>query len=445
MDDVLSKYSAGSRQLFGKTSEDVRKRQLDSNMNARHPVDLSRFRHIDAPVDSMEDLAAELRLLDAVSAAYIRPGAAAAIYSIPKPAKKSKRQTNATTPNFRNNQGYLDAAPAGIDIKFARTYVGGDGAAVKVADVEWGWHFTHEDLKENASGVISGTNDNSDDAHGTAVAGEISGDSNKFGIEGIAPGSQFMASAISGDITIAEAITNAADALSKGDVLLIEVHIGGPESTGNGQEGYIAVEWWPEMFDAIRYAVNKGVVVVEAAGNGAVDFDRPIYGQEGREAAGFPSDSLNPFDMSNPQSGAIIVGAGAPPPGTHGADYGADRSRLDFSNWGARVDVQAWGREVTSTGYGDLLSGDENSWYTDTFSGTSSASPIVVGAVAVAQSIRVQSGRSPLTGEQFAQLFRQTGSAQQDGPNGDASQRIGNRPDLSQLVPAALDVASEGN
>ena len=64
-------------------------------------------------------------------------------------------------------------------------------------------------------------------------------------------------------------------------------------------------------------------------------------------------------------------------------DWGPDRSRLDFSNYGARVDVQGWGREVTTTGYGDLQGGlNEDLWYTDHFSGTSSASPVVVGALA---------------------------------------------------------------
>ena len=87
-------------------------------------------------------------------------------------------------------------------------------------------------------------------------------------------------------------------------------------------------------------------------------------------------------------SGAILVGAGAPPPGTHGRDHGPDRSRLDFSNFGARVDAQGWGEEVTTCGYGDLQGGtNEDLWYTDTFSGTSSASPIVVGALGCLQGV----------------------------------------------------------
>src|SRR5207237_3049988 len=103
-------------------------------------------------------------------------------------------------------------------------------------------------------------------------------------------------------------------------------------------------------------------------------------------APGFPGTWSNPFARGTRDSGAIVVGAGAPPPGTHGRDHGPDRSRLDFSNYGSVIDVQGWGREVTTAAYGDLQGGvNEDVWYTDQFSGTSSASPIVVGAVGCLQ------------------------------------------------------------
>ena len=94
--------------------------------------------------------------------------------------------------------------------------------------------------------------------------------------------------------------------------------------------------------------MQKGIIVVEAAGNGFQNLDDAV---SSRRPTGFPASWKNPFNMSNPSSGAVVVGAGAPPPNTHGANDGPDRSRLDFSNYGARVDVQGWGREVTSSGY----------------------------------------------------------------------------------------------
>ncbi|GGW46774.1 hypothetical protein GCM10010320_28820 [Streptomyces caelestis] len=65
-------------------------------------------------------------------------------------------------------------------------------------------------------------------------------------------------------------------------------------------------------------------------------------------------------------------------------------------------------------------------------------SPIVVGAVACVQGVLEVSDRSPLDGWQVRDLLRNTGWPQQDAPGRPATQRIGNRPDLSQLIPAAL-------
>ncbi|MFI0479731.1 FG-GAP-like repeat-containing protein [Actinomadura sp. 9N215] len=148
-------------------------------------------------------------------------------------------------------------------------------------------------------------------------------------------------------------------------------------------------------------------------------------------------------DPANPSSGAVLVGAGAPPPGTHGVDWGPDRSRLGFSNFGARVDAQGWGSEVTTTGYGDLQGGsDPDLWYTNSFNGTSSASPIVVGALAATQGVLAARGHRRLTSGHARWLVRATGSPQQDAPDRPSSQRIGNRPNLRELIPAAVKFAS---
>ena len=63
-------------------------------------------------------------------------------------------------------------------------------------------------------------------------------------------------------------------------------------------------------------------------------------------------------------------------------------SKMSFSTYGSRVDLQAWGTGVVTTGYGDLAEygGDKNQRYTDTFDGTSSAAACVAGAVVLLQS-----------------------------------------------------------
>lgn len=435
---ALDSYGATLQGLFGKTEEVIKTRQAKvasvAPKAASDLPDLSTFYRVKAPADKLEQLAKDLRGLDQVKAAYVRPE-----ISPPVLFQSALIGTDSpsTTPNYYERQGYLKAAPGGIDAEYAQSLVGGKGENIRVIDVEWGWQLTHEDLTANQGGVVAGSpsTDVNFVNHGTAVAGVIGGDQNPYGITGIVPRAIFSASSVV-DQSIPQAIFAAADKLSAGDVMLLEIQIGGPQ-------GWIAIEWYPDIFAAIKYATAKGIVVVEAAGNGNNNLDDPIY-TTARDSWGFPPGSPNPFNLANPSSGAVIVGAGAPPPGTHGRDNGTDRSRLWFSNYGSRIDAQGWGVEVTTTGYGDLQGGvSQDLWYTDTFNGTSSASPVVVGAVTAVQGILRDFGRHPLTSEQARTLLRQTGSPQQ-WPAGAVigSERIGNRPNLKQLIPAAVELTS---
>jgi hypothetical protein len=391
---------------------------------------------VEAPEAQLEDLAEQLRRQDAIEAAYVKPAAEPPGINDELPADANEAPP--ATPDFVGSQVYLGPAPAGIEALWAHTQPGGKGTGIRIIDIEGAWRFDHEDLKQVQGGVVGGTQSTALNwrNHGTAVIGVFGGDENAFGVTGISPNSNTRAISIfGGGQSSAKAIRDAADLLSAGDVVLIELHRPGPRHNfqpRDDQRGYIAVEWWEDDWAAIRYAVNKGVIVVEAAGNGAENLDDPIYSVR---PPGFPAAWTNPFNRANRDSGAIIVGAGAPPPGTHGRDHGPDRSRLDFSNYGASVDAQGWGREVTTTGYGHLQGGsDENLWYTDRFSGTSSASPIVVGAVACVQANRKAKGQALHTPAQMRNRLRTTGSPQTDAPGRPATQRIGNRPNLKTLL-----------
>ena len=105
---------------------------------------------------------------------------------------------------------------------------------------------------------------------------------------------------------------------------------------------------------------------------------------------------------------------------------------MDFSNYGTVIDVQGWGREVTTLGYGDLQSGTRQVLYTDIFSGTSSATPVVVGSVACIQGIAMKRGKV-LTSQEARDVLRKRGSPQQDAPGRPKTQRIGNRPDMGEV------------
>jgi hypothetical protein len=429
--ELLRSESASIAPLFDTASDAT----PESTHGDASDDDLSRYFLVDVAPAQMESLATRLNEDASVEAAYVKPPAEPATVLDVSPTDQSAP----ATPNFRSRQHYLDAAPVGIDADYAWALAGGKGASVKVIDCEWGWNTNHEDLAANNTGLAGGTNSTNNN-HGTAVWGEIGGDHNAIGILGIAPDSPLGASSFVGQST-SGAIKKAADNLGAGDIILLEIHRRGPNGGGGGQQGYIAIEWWPDDFAAIRYGVAKGIIVVEAAGNGWENLDAAIYNTPG---AGFPASWKNPFKTTNPSSGAVVVGAGDPPTGTHGRTISpwnqpyVDRARCGFSNWGSRVDAQGWGWEVTTTGYGDLQGGNRNQWYTDTFSGTSSASPIVTGALACTQGVLKAKGMPLMTSARARTLLRQTGSPQQSATGRPASQRIGNRPSLRQLIPAAL-------
>ena len=445
LNDVLATAGVVLRPLFGMSEERVASLSdsippMDDDDGS---LDFASYYRAEASDDQLDDLAASLIELDSVEGAFVAPGAEPAVYldeedEAASVAEALEEAPPINTPDFTARQTYLNAAPAGIDARFAWTVPGGSGANVRIIDIEGAWRFSHEDLRQNQGGVIGGTPSSELGwrNHGTAVIGEFGGDRNSFGVTGICPDANTRAISIFGGVGAAGAIVQAANALRAGDIILIELHRPGPRfnfTRPNGQRGFIAMEWWPDVFAAIRFAVGRGVVVVEAAGNGAEDFDDPLYNTPG---PGFPASWRNPFNPANPSSQAVVVGAGAPPPGTHGRNHGTDRSRLGFSNYGARVDVQGWGREVTTTGYGDLQGGaNEDEWYTDKFSGTSSASPIVVGALGCVQGARRAASIAPLSSPQAISLLRGSGSPQQATPGRPASQRIGNRPNLRQLLP----------
>lgn len=450
LNDILRTAGASMRPLFGETEERVMQRMSQLapvERSAAQLPDLATFYRVDAPDSQLDGLAAMLVRTAGIVAAYVKPGAQPASAELSEAADTNninlmipdEEDAPAATPDFSNRQQYLGQAPGGIDARYAWTLSGGRGAGVRIIDVEGAWRFAHEDLTQNQGGVIgTPATDLAWRNHGTAVIGEIGGDGNPFGISGICPDANVRGVSIFGGLGSAGAIRQAADLLKAGDIILIELHRPGPRATGVGQAGFIAIEWWPDDFAAIRYAVNKGIIVVEAAGNGAENLDDPVYDIA---ATGFPADWRNPFNRALRDSGAVLVGAGAPPPGTHGRNHGPDRSRLDFSNYGQVLDAQGWGREVTTSGYGDLQGGmNEDLWYTDTFSGTSSASPIVVGALGCLQGILAARMRPKLSPARARELLRETGSAQQDAAGRPSVQRIGNRPNLRALVASALQL-----
>jgi subtilase family protein len=325
-------------------------------------------------------------------------------------------------------QGYLDPAPFGMDVRYAWTLPGGKGENVKIVDIELNWNLNHNELTavlSDAFILVRGI-DRLPDAdqnqaninHGTAVLGELVAADDGIGVTGIAHRSRLgLINPLTNGTTpdVAGAIRRAASKLEPGDVMLLELSTTGPRFDPFAGRGLVPVEFNPDIFAAIKEATSSGIIVVESAGNGFEDLDHPAYG--------------GAFDRSNRDSGALIVGAGRPEGGIYGA--GPDRTRLGESNFGSRVDLQGWGRFVTTCGYGDRrFEQGPNNWYTIDFSATSAAAAMIAGAAAVLQSIVKERGRAPLTAEEMRILLVSTGSPQA----GNLNEHIGPRPDLRAAI-----------
>jgi serine protease len=373
--------------------------QIDSTLGAAlNDYYVVRFAH---DVD-MQELVADLDASGLVASAYPE--------ALPPPPP--------TTPSFTSLQTYRTAAPVGTNSAYAVTVPGGTGSNVKLVDIEYSWNLDHEDLA-NAHGklVRNGTPADpfTDDNHGTAVVGEIDATNNSIGVTGAAYGVSLAL--VNVDNTergydVVGALTTAASITQPGDVIQIEQQAAGPNS-GN----FVPVEWTPEIYDAIRSLTSSGRIVVEPAGNGNENLDNSaVYGAT--------------FPKGKPDSGAIIVGAGE-----RCGTGSPNLSRVGFSDYGARVNLQGDGDCVATTGYGDLYAAaGRNAWYTKTFNGTSSATPMVSTAAASVSSVyKARNGDAVLSPTQIRSILIQS-STPQNMSAGALSGHIGPYPDLQQAL-----------
>ncbi len=323
---------------------------------------------------------------------------------------------------YNASQNYLDAAPVGIDARWAWTQLNGQGAGVGFVDLEQGWFLNHEDFAGKLPTLLYGDNRDGVGAyvgnHGTAVLGEVVADDNTVGVVGISPSVASVhvtshwdtAGGTSGNV--ADAIMGALPTMQAGDVLLLEI-----------QKSLMPTETDVADFDAIRLAVALGIIVVEAAGNGSTDLDNYT------DASG--NFVLNRGSADFTESGAIMVGAAA---------SSLPHNRMGFSNFGSRIDCYAWGENVTTAGYGDLDNGggDGTKSYTSTFNGTSSASPIISGAALILQGMYEANTAQRLTSLGMRELLSDplTGTAQGGGVPG----HIGVMPNLRAIIETTLEI-----
>ncbi len=324
---------------------------------------------------------------------------------------------------YNAQQGYLDAAPTGIDARWAWTQTAGCGDGMGVVDVERGWRLGHEDFASKSPTLLNGDNRPGSQNHGTAVLGEMIADDNMVGVVGIANAaavvhaSSYYDAATNTSSDYTNAIVAAINALNAGDCIILEI-----QSTGAIFGA--PVEIFDDAFDATRLASALGRIVFEAAGNGNNDLDTLMVGG---------LNILNPASADFRDSGAIICGA---------AVDTVPHERASFSSFGARVNCYGWGQNVVTAGYGDLDAGSgPDDEYTATFNGTSSATPIVTGAGMVVQAMHEDTTGARLSPSQMRLVLSNpaTGTAQ----GGTVAGNIGVMPDLRAILEGNLGLAAD--
>ncbi|MBK9385859.1 MAG: S8 family serine peptidase [Planctomycetes bacterium] len=293
------------------------------------------------------------------------------------------------TPSFHGRQHHLGDAPAGVGAAAAARALGGLGSGRRLLVVEWSWHRTHEDIAGLASALVLATPAAALFAdHGTASIGLVAADPDLPGIRGIASDVALALASpnTAAGYSVSRALLASQSLLRAGDVVLLEVQARSPL-------GLVPAEYDRADFDAIRNLVAAGVHVIEPAGNGGVDLDDPSF-------AGL-------FDRALRDSGAVLVAAAE----------GTTPQRSNASSFGSRVDVNAHGLRVTTTGFGDLFDpvATPDQRYTASFSGTSAASAITAGValqvLGAHQAQLAPFGGPPLTPLALRDLLRRTGTA----------------------------------
>jgi len=348
-----------------------------------------------------------------VKQTYRAPTPVPAVAYTPAPAP-----ANAGVPDFNAMQGYFRPAPLGMDVDYAQAALADSDVRVVFGDVEAGWNKNHFDIplkNKNVSGLALAAN-TSWYPHGTAVVGIVAGRDNGQGVKGIAPDSKVRLYSVfrrqENRIfdNVPGAIIKAAQEMKKGSVLLLEIQYNNIE----GVPSYVPVEYFLAEFEAIQFAIKRGLIVVEVAGNGGLNLDVYLIRDENGDV---------------PDSGAIMVGAGGVPNNFNKGGKGENLRTLWFSNYGSRINVQNWGEYVVTTGYGDLANGPSarNHNFTAEFNGTSSAGAVTAGACVLIQEYAITTLGRPLTNAEMRDLLIETGTAQLGNSN---KEHIGPRPNL---------------
>ena len=255
--------------------------------------------------------------------------------------------------HLKNNDQFRNSG--GHDIRVEEVWPTYTGSGINVAVVDGGMHYWHEDLTDN---VLASFNHNYDpdqtdiynpfEDHGTAVAGLIAAKDNSLGMRGVAPEAKIYGY----NYLVEDTVANEADAMSRNSATTaISNNSWGPGDYGRPEHAY---ELWET---AVKYGVTigyggKGVSYIFGAGNGG------------------DMDNSNLSEYPNFYAVTAVCAVGH------------DDIRSSYSEAGANL----WVCGPSSSGRAGqprIATTDNGHRYRGSFGGTSAATPIVSGVVAL--------------------------------------------------------------
>lgn len=331
------------------------------------------------------------------------------------------------TPDFEALQTYLDQPGQrwkGMNIrKVWEQQVAGQGVRVHFSD--GGLHSNHEDLRGNPDLTIIQRSPNDDPDHGTASVGILLARANGFGMTGICHASELYM--YDNRATVSQTLKDLLTYVRPGDIVAVNRQTANINAMTTFLPSLHDQLWW----DSTRALTQRGAVVVNAACNGS-------YATDASKGAtryyGIDLSQWQYFD-DHGDADAILIGA----------CQSWDGKPHQYSNYNYRYRMlNAWGDSVATLGYGALQdkSGHDRD-YTDNYAGTSSATPLVTGALALIQSYAIEQHHLYLNANQMHLLVMESGYEDATLPDADALP-MGARPNVHGALVLLDRILGEG-
>lgn len=304
-----------------------------------------------------------------------------------------------------NNTGVLASSVAGEDAKVTSVWTGGNyGQDVLVSVVDDGLEVSHEDLKENVSTTVLGYNSRNsstdptplatNSAHGTNVGGIIAARfNNGIGLRGAAPCANLVGRNIL-ESSITTTVENIAMTRDTSSIAVSNNSWGAADNTGNLVAS--STTWQSAIETGLATGRSAlGTIYTWAAGNGANNGFVPIARTPAITGITLPATSYNAeVDNSNYDGQANFYGVMAI------CAVGTNGRKASYSEEGANVWACAHSQGNSTTANTDAISTTDlaggsgyntngatpnfsNNNYNNKFNGTSAATPLASGVIAL--------------------------------------------------------------